>query len=72
MTTQPLTSQVNAAARAFGRLMRANQVMRRELDAHLAEDHQLTVSEFEVLLLLARAEDKAMRRVDPSIDPALG
>ena len=65
MTTQELTEiKANAAARAFGRLMRANQVLRRELDAHLAESHQLSVSEVEVLILLARAKDRAMRRVD--------
>jgi DNA-binding MarR family transcriptional regulator len=64
LSTQQLTTQLNEAARAFGRLMRANQVLRRELDAHLAEDHQLTVSEFEVLILLAKAKDRAMRRVD--------
>lgn len=55
---------MNAAARAFGRLMRANQVLRRELDSQLTANYRLTISEFEVLLLLARAEDRAMRRID--------
>jgi DNA-binding MarR family transcriptional regulator len=59
-----LTTQLNEAARAFGRLTRANQALRRELDAQLAANYQLTLSEFEVLLLLARAKDRAMRRVD--------
>ncbi len=44
--------------------MRANQVLRRQLDAHLAEQHSLTVSEVEVLMLLFKAEMRSMRRVD--------
>lgn len=64
MTTQQLTTQVPLAGRAFGRLIRAHKLLRRELDADLAAEHQLTVSEFEVLLLLSRAEERAMRRVD--------
>jgi DNA-binding MarR family transcriptional regulator len=38
--------------------------VRRELEAELAGKHELTVSEFEVLLLLSRAPDHKMRRVD--------
>jgi DNA-binding MarR family transcriptional regulator len=64
LSTQQLTSQLNEAARAFGRLTRANQALRRELDAQLAANYKLTLSEFEVLLLLGRAKDRAMRRVD--------
>jgi DNA-binding MarR family transcriptional regulator len=39
-------------------------MLTRELSAQLVADHGLTLSEFEVLMLLARAPDRAMRRVD--------
>lgn len=39
-------------------------MLRRELEADLTGKHELTVSEFEVLLLLSRAPDRQMRRVD--------
>lgn len=64
MTTQQLPTQIPLAGRCFGRLIRAHKLLRRELDAELAAEHQLTVSEFEVLLLLSRAEERSMRRVD--------
>jgi DNA-binding MarR family transcriptional regulator len=48
---------------AFGRLLRARSALIRELNAGLAE-HGLTVSDYEVLVLLARADDGRMRRVD--------
>ena len=38
--------------------------MTRQLDARLAAEHGLTISDFEVLLRLARAADRRMRRVD--------
>lgn len=52
------------AGRALGRLIHAHKLLRRELDAELAAEHRLTVSEYEVLLLLSRAEERSMRRVD--------
>jgi DNA-binding MarR family transcriptional regulator len=64
LTPQQLTSQVSIAGRAFGRLLRSHAVLRRELEAELAGKHELTTSEFEVLLLLSRAPDRKMRRVD--------
>jgi DNA-binding MarR family transcriptional regulator len=38
--------------------------MRRSVSAQLQADHGLTVNEYEALLLLSRAEDHHMRRVD--------
>ena len=36
----------------------------RVINAQLVADHGLTINDFECLLLLARAEDRRMRRVD--------
>lgn len=36
----------------------------REINTQLVADHGLTINDFECLLLLARAEDRRMRRVD--------
>jgi DNA-binding MarR family transcriptional regulator len=44
--------------------MRTHHALRRELDTELAAEHELTVSEFEVLLLLSRADQRSMRRID--------
>ena len=38
--------------------------MTRQLNVQLNADHGLTISDYEVLLLLARAPDRRMRRVD--------
>lgn len=45
-------------------MLRVRAALLRELDARLVADHELTVSDFEVLTLLARADDRRMRRVD--------
>ena len=45
-------------------LLRAHAATTRKLNAQLLADHDLTLSDFEVLLRLARAPDRRMRRVD--------
>ena len=45
-------------------LLRAHAALHRSLSAELQADHGLTVSEFEALMLLARAEEQSLRRVD--------
>ena len=45
-------------------LLRAHAATRRTLDAELQAAHGLTVVGFEALLLLSRAEQRALRRVD--------
>ena len=47
-----------------GRLIGAHAALTRELSAQLVANHELTLSEYEVLMLLARAPDGVMRRVD--------
>jgi DNA-binding MarR family transcriptional regulator len=59
--TAPATS---IAIEAFVRLVRANAAVTRQLSAQLSADHSLNLSAYEALLLLARAEDSRMRRVD--------
>jgi DNA-binding MarR family transcriptional regulator len=49
---------------AFVALVRAHATVTRQLNAQLATDHGLTISDFEVLLRLARAPDHRLRRVD--------
>ena len=56
--------QQSSALDAWARLLRGHASLRRSLSAQLQEEHGLGISEYEALLLLARAEDGLMRRVD--------
>lgn len=62
MSSQVLIEQ--ASGRAFAALLRAHAAATRSLSAQLSADHGLTLSDYEVLLRLARAPDRRMRRVD--------
>ena len=62
MSSQVLIEQTSGAA--FAALIRAHAAATRRLSAQLSADHGLTLSDFEVLLRLARASDRRMRRVD--------
>jgi DNA-binding MarR family transcriptional regulator len=48
----------------WARLLRGHSALRRSVSAQLQGDHGLSVSDYETLLLLARAEERSMRRVD--------
>jgi DNA-binding MarR family transcriptional regulator len=61
--SQVLTEQ-SLEAQSFVSLMRAHAAVTRKLNAQLSAEHDLTLNDFEVLLRLARAEDRRMRRVD--------
>ena len=61
--SQVLTTQSNAVL-AFTSLLRAHAAVTRDLSAQLLADHGLTISDYEVLLRLANAPDRRMRRVD--------
>jgi DNA-binding MarR family transcriptional regulator len=50
--------------RAWVNFLRAHSAVTRELSAELMQTHGLTISDYEVLLLLSRAEERALRRVD--------
>jgi DNA-binding MarR family transcriptional regulator len=63
MSSQVLSEQT-VCVEAFVALLRAHAGATRRLNAQLMADHGLTLSDFEVLLRLARAPDHRMRRVD--------
>ena len=63
MPSQVLREQ-SLGVQAFGALLRAYAAATRQLNAELTADHALTISDYEVLLRLARAPDGRMRRVD--------
>ena len=60
--TEPLpdTSRLDA----WIRFLRAHAALTRELSADLVAEHGLTINDYEVLLHLARAPERRMRRVD--------
>jgi DNA-binding MarR family transcriptional regulator len=64
LTTQQLSPQVTSASRAFGRLVHAHSTVRAELETELAGTHEISVTEFSVLLSLSKEPDRQMRRVD--------
>ena len=67
MTSQVLSEQAPSTEQAtdlFVALIRAHAHALRQLNAQLAADHGLTISDYEVLLRLSRAPDRRMRRVD--------
>jgi DNA-binding MarR family transcriptional regulator len=57
-------SEQSICVDAFVSLLRAHATVTRQLNAQLSAEHGLTLSDFEVLLRLARADDRRMRRVD--------
>jgi DNA-binding MarR family transcriptional regulator len=57
-------SEQSTCVGAFVSLLRAHAGVTRQLNAQLTAEHDLTLSDFEVLLRLARADDRRMRRVD--------
>ncbi len=64
MSSQVLSAQASLEVTAFARLLRTLGTLRRELEARLVAEHGLTVSDYEALLALARADEGRMRRVD--------
>jgi MarR family 2-MHQ and catechol resistance regulon transcriptional repressor len=59
-----LITKTSSATTAFTRLMDAQAVLRRELNASLVAQHGLTLSDYGALLLLSRAGEEGMRRID--------
>lgn len=57
-------SEQSVCVGAFVSLLRAHAGLTRQLNAQLTVDHGLTLSDFEVLVRLSRADDRRMRRVD--------
>jgi DNA-binding MarR family transcriptional regulator len=63
MSSQVLSDQ-SIGTQAFGALLRAHMSATKQLNAQLVADHGLTLSDYGVLLQLAWAPDRRMRRVD--------
>jgi DNA-binding MarR family transcriptional regulator len=62
---QVLTEQtVEPAVQAWTRLLRAYASTTRLLSAELQEEHGLTLNDYEALLVLSRAADRRLKRVD--------
>jgi DNA-binding MarR family transcriptional regulator len=67
LSRQVLRSQVFAerpSLLAWVGLLRSHSALTRALNAELVSDHGLTINDYEVLLHLARAPERQLRRVD--------
>ena len=67
MSTQASSPRLNRDApevRAWAQLLRAHAALTRRFSSELLELHGLTLNDYEVLLHLAHAPDRRLRRVD--------
>jgi MarR family transcriptional regulator, 2-MHQ and catechol-resistance regulon repressor len=61
---QQLKTKTLPSTDAFGNLLGAHATLTRELSAALVASHGLTVNDYGCLLLLSRAGEQGMRRID--------
>jgi DNA-binding MarR family transcriptional regulator len=61
--TEP-TRLTRGVPAAWVSLLRAHATLRRSMDTNLLSEHDLTINDYEVLLALAHAPDRRLRRVD--------
>ncbi|HEX2071229.1 MAG TPA: MarR family transcriptional regulator [Thermoleophilaceae bacterium] len=64
MTAQASLEDAAPAVRAWGRLLRAQATTKRELAAELQAEHGLSMTAYETLYVLARADGRRLKRVD--------
>jgi DNA-binding MarR family transcriptional regulator len=64
MSDQVLTPQASLELTVWVTLLRGYAGLTGDLSARLQEEHELTINDYEVLLLLSHAEEGRMRRVD--------
>jgi DNA-binding MarR family transcriptional regulator len=64
LTPQQLITKTSPATDALGQLLGAHATLRRELNAGLLGSHGLTMNDYGTLLLLSRAGEEGMRRID--------
>lgn len=64
LTPQASLEELAPALRAWARLMRAQATTKRELATELQEQHDLSMSAYEALYVLSRAEGRRLKRVD--------
>jgi DNA-binding MarR family transcriptional regulator len=63
-----LTTKTLPSTDAFGKLLGAHATLTRELSATLLASHGLTINDYGCLLLLSRADENGMRRIDLAND----
>jgi MarR family transcriptional regulator, 2-MHQ and catechol-resistance regulon repressor len=68
LSTQQLTTKTLLSTTAFERLLGAHSTLTRELSAALVASHGLTINDYGCLLLLSRAGEQGMRRIDLAND----
>jgi DNA-binding MarR family transcriptional regulator len=61
---QQLSTKTLPSTEAFGKLLGAHAALTRELNAALVASHGLTINDYGCLLLLSRAGEEGMRRID--------
>jgi len=71
LSEQQLTTKAPPSAEAFERLLGAHSALTRELEAALVASHGLTINDYGCLLLLSRAGEDGMRRIDLANDLSL-
>jgi DNA-binding MarR family transcriptional regulator len=59
-----LTTKTLPSTETFGSLLGAHAALTRELSAALVASHGLTINDYGALLLLSRAGEQGMRRID--------
>jgi DNA-binding MarR family transcriptional regulator len=64
LSSQVLRSQETGVSTAWLRFLRAHAAVTRQLSARLETAHGLTLNDFDVLVQLYNAPERAMRRVD--------
>lgn len=64
LTAQASLEDVAPAVRAWARLMRAQATTKRELAAQLQAEHGLSMTTYEALYVLSRADERQLKRVD--------
>jgi len=64
LSPQQLTTKTLPSTEAFGSLLGAYAALSRELSASLVATHGLTINDYGALLLLSRAGEQGMRRID--------
>ena len=64
LTTQESPETPSLPDRAWVRFLRAHAALTRELSSRLEALHELTLSDFDVLVQLYFADDRRMRRID--------
>jgi DNA-binding MarR family transcriptional regulator len=64
LSTQQLRTKTLPSTDVFATLAAAYATLTRELSASLVAQHGLTINDYACLLLLSRASDEGMRRID--------